>query len=170
MGNPVFSIDEEYTFAGIMNVVTADILLGHALLPLSFAERYRAAGCDAAVQPAGCDALTMEMFTLTGHCWGDNTFDGNGCGDDMYSNPYGNASLGLAVVPSQDVDANWEAWLNRADVQTAIHAKTPRAPWSSCSDIGYDVTWPSSIPDYSAAFEAGLKVLVFSGDVDVTTW
>ena len=87
----------------------------------------------------------------------------------MYANPFGNASLGLAVMPSQDVDADWEAWLNREDVQTAIHAKKPRAPWSSCSDIGYDVTWPSSLPDYAAAFDAGLKVLVFSGDVDVTT-
>jgi hypothetical protein len=67
------------------------------------------------------------------------------------------------------VDALWGKYLNRADVQAAIHAKTPRAPWADCSDIGYDVTWPSSIPDYNLAFEAGLKVLVFSGDLDVTT-
>ena len=31
------------------------------------------------------------------------------------------------------------------------------------------VTWPSSIDTYSAAFAAGLKVLVFSGDGDATT-
>ena len=75
----------------------------------------------------------------------------------------------MATAPAPDVDALWGKYLNRADVQAAIHAKAPRAPWSDCSDIGFDVTWPSSIPDYTAAFEAGLKVLVFSGDLDVTT-
>ena len=72
-------------------------------------------------------------------------------------------------MPYADVDDLWNRWLNRGDVQAAIHAKTPRAPHSDCSDIGYDVTWPSSLPDYAAAFDAGLKVLIFSGDVDVTT-
>jgi hypothetical protein len=170
VGNPVFSIDEKATFAGIMNMVTADILLGHSLLPLSFAQRFRAAQCDTLSPPADpCDALTEEMFALAGHCWGENGFDSNACGDNMFSNPYGNASLGVATRPAPDVDALWGAYLNRADVQAAIHAKAPRAPWADCSDIGYDVTWPSSIPDYAAAFAAGLKVLIFSGDLDVTT-
>jgi hypothetical protein len=87
----------------------------------------------------------------------------------MYNNPYGNASLGAAVIPSPDMDDEWNRWLNRADVQAAIHARKPTSPHSDCSDIKYDVTWPSSLPDYAAAFDAGLKVLIFSGDVDVTT-
>jgi Serine carboxypeptidase len=87
----------------------------------------------------------------------------------MYSNPYGNASLGAAVTPSPDIDHLWNQWLNREDVQAAIFAKKPRVPHDDCSDIGYDVTWPSSLPDYAAAFTAGLKVLIFSGDIDVTT-
>ena len=169
VGNPVFSIDKDATFASIMNAVTSDILFGHALLPLAFTERYRAAGCAALAQAPGCDALNDEMYALAGTCWGSNTFNGNACGDNMYSNPYGNASLGVAVAPYADTDALWGAWLNRADVQAAIHAKAPREPWSDCSNIGYDVTWPSNIPDYTAAFAAGLKVLIFSGDVDVTT-
>jgi hypothetical protein len=169
VGNPVFSGDEA-TFEGIMNVVTADILFGHSLLPLSFTQRFKAAGCDALKPPADpCADLTTEMFVLAGHCWDGNGFDSNACGDNMYSNPTGNASLGPAVAPAPDVDAAWGAWLNRADVQAAIHAKTPREPWGDCSNIGYDVTWPSNIPDYTAAFTAGLKVLIFSGDVDVTT-
>jgi hypothetical protein len=169
VGNPVFSIDENATFVNIMNVVTADILFGRSLLPLSFVQRYRAAGCDALAQPKACDALTDEMFALAGHCWSDENFEGNDCGDNMYSTPFGNATLGIATAPSADVDALWTRYLNRKDVQAAIHAAPPRAPWSDCSNIGYDVTWPSSMPDYAAAFAAGLKVLVFSGDVDVTT-
>jgi hypothetical protein len=118
VGNPVFSIDEQATFvppppspqppphtaavpsllhrhpvkphrfAGIMNVVTADILLGHSLVPLSFTQRYRAAKCDTLAPPSDpCDALTDELFSLAGHCWGQNGFDSNACGDNMYSNP-----------------------------------------------------------------------------------
>lgn len=169
VGNPVFSIDANATFASIMNAVTSDILFGHALLPLAFTQRYKAAGCAQLAQERGCDALNEEMFKLAGHCWGGNDYTGNDCGDNMYSNPYGNASLGVAVAPLPDTDRLWGEWLNRADVQAAIHAKAPREPWGDCSNIGYDVTWPSSLPDYSAAFAAGLKVLIFSGDVDVTT-
>jgi hypothetical protein len=51
----------------------------------------------------------------------------------------------------------------------AIGAKTPTSPWNGCSNIGYDVTWPSNIPDYEAAFAAQLDVLIYSGDVDVAT-
>ena len=169
VGNPVFSIDENITFVNIMNAVEVQNLFGHALLPLSFVEKFEQAGCSALSPPTGCDALTEEMFALVGDCWANNDFQGNFCGDNLYSNPFGNASLGIAVAPSPDVTALWTAWLNRADVQTAIHAAPPRAPWATCADIGYDVTWPSSLPDYEAAFTAGLKVLIFSGDVDITT-
>ena len=169
VGNPVFSIDEQATFSDIMSAVTAEILFGRALLPLEFVTRYRAANCSTLNQPPACGALTTEMFALAGTCWEGNTYEGNDCGDNMYSSPYGNASLGLAVAPTQDVDAQWTQWLNRPDVQLAIHAKPPRAPWGDCSSIGYNVTWPSNLPDYAAAFREGLKVLLFSGDVDVTT-
>jgi serine carboxypeptidase-like clade 2 len=93
----------------------------------------------------------------------------NECGDNLYSNPYGNASLGPATFSSEDVNEMWTLWLNRPDVQIAIHANTPRTPWSGCSGIGYDVTWPSNLPDYQAMFDAGLDVLIFSGDLDITT-
>ena len=85
------------------------------------------------------------------------------------SNPYGNASLGPATTPTEDVMAMWTLWLNRPDVQSAIHANKPASDWTECARIGYDVTWPSNLPDYQAIFAANLKVLIFSGDLDVTT-
>jgi hypothetical protein len=166
VGNPVFSIDNENaTFANIMNAVQADIFYGHSLIPLAFIEKFNRAGCAVLNPPSNpCDALNNEMIALAGSCFG-----GNGCGDDMYVNPYGNATLGVGTVPTNDVSAAWTTYLRTPAVQAAIHAKAPTAPWDDCSNIGYDITWPSNIPDYIAAFDANLKVLVFSGDVDVST-
>ena len=115
--------------------------------------------CD----PAPC------LCRLAGTCYSGNNYETNACGDNMYSSPYGNATLGAATIPFANTDDLWNEWLNRADVQSAIHALKPRVPHSDCSDVGYDVTWPSLLPDYAAAFNAGLKILIFSGDVDVTT-
>ena len=167
VGNPVFSIDNVTgTFANIMNLVTPEILVGHSLIPRAFAEAYKAAGCASLTPPSDpCDALTTEMFALAGPC-----FQTNACSDDLYQDPYGNATLGPAVSPHPDVDAAWGAYLNRADVQAAIHAQPPALPpWSDCANIGYNITWPSNIPDYSAAFAAKLKVLIISGDIDMLT-
>ena len=166
VGNPVFSIDNvNATFANIMNAVQANIFYGHSLIPLAFFEKFEKAGCAVLNPPdSPCTDLNNEMIALAGACFG-----GNGCGDDMYVNPFGNATLGVGTVPTNDVSAAWTVYLNQPAVQAAIHAKTPRAPWDDCSNIGYDITWPSNIPDYIAAFDAGLKVLVFSGDVDVST-
>jgi hypothetical protein len=166
VGNPVFSIDDvNATFANIMNAVQAEIFYGHSLIPLSFFEKFSRAGCNALNPPSTpCDDLNNEMISLAGACFG-----GNACGDDMYADPFGNATLGVATTPTNDVSAAWTKYLNLASVQAAIHAKPPRAPWDDCSNIGYDVTWPSSVPDYLAAFQANLRILVFSGDVDVST-
>lgn len=166
VGNPVFSADSAANFATIMNSVTAEILYGHSLIPLDFYRTFVAAGCAVLSPPSSpCDALTSEMFALAGPC-----FESNACSDNLYNNPSGNATLGVQTAPSPDVDSLWGAWLNRADVQAAIHARAPPLPpWSDCANIGYDITWPSNIPDYQAAFEAKLKVLVMSGDVDMLT-
>ena len=166
VGNPVFSIDDtNATFANIMNAVQAEIFYGHSLIPLAFLEKFNRAGCAALNPPSSpCDDLNNEMIALAGACFG-----GNDCGDDMYVSPFGNATLGVATVPTNDVSAAWTKYLNMPNVQAAIHAKTPRAPWDDCSNIGFDVTWPSNVPDYLAAFQANLRVLIFSGDVDVST-
>jgi carboxypeptidase C (cathepsin A) len=165
VGNPVFSTDTA-TFEDIISLVQADILYGHATLPLSFINQYDAAGCNSLNPPAACNNLFNEMFTLAGEC-----FAVNQCGDDLYADPTGNATLGpLVVSGGSDRDALWSAYLGRADVQAAINAlPPPLGPWSDCANINYDVTWPSNLPDYAALFENNVKVLIFSGDVDVAT-
>ena len=56
--------------------------------------------------------------------------------------------------------------------QAAIHAKPPPAgQWADCVDDSssweYSITWPDNTPSYHRAFEAGLKVFVYSGTADV---
>eukprot|EP01116_Phalansterium_solitarium_P022795 TRINITY_DN7660_c0_g1_i1.p1 TRINITY_DN7660_c0_g1~~TRINITY_DN7660_c0_g1_i1.p1 ORF type:complete len:498 (+),score=133.74 TRINITY_DN7660_c0_g1_i1:88-1494(+) len=61
------------------------------------------------------------------------------------------------------------AYLNRKDVQTAIHANIPYK-WSGCSNLvqyNYSDVMTSVIPLYEKFLAAqDLKILVFSGDVD----
>ena len=83
VGNPVFSIDANTTFADIMQIVTPQILFGHAIIPLAFTERYNKAQCATANPPPECAALDTEMFKLAGTCFGGNTYEGNACGDNM---------------------------------------------------------------------------------------
>ena len=58
-----------------------------------------------------------------------------------------------------------------------IAGKAPRQPFENFASPPLPpppprlcaATWPNSLDDYAAAFKAGLKVLVFSGDADATT-
>jgi hypothetical protein len=166
VNNPVFSIDENRTFGHIMSRIRAEQLYGHSLIPKSFYDAYKAAGCAAYQPPQDpCQALEADMNALVGSCHVSN-FQ---CSDALYISPFGNTTLGPATVATNNVEEAWIAWLNTPAVWAAIHAQTPREPWASCGGINYDVTWPSSLPTYAAAFAAGLRVLVWSGDVDLTT-
>lgn len=58
-------------------------------------------------------------------------------------------------------------WLERRHAnlsKTLPPPPPPSTPPRLCA-----ATWPNSLDDYAAAFKAGLKVLVFSGDADATT-
>lgn len=168
VGNPVFSTSTA-TYMDIVNAVQADILYGHATLPASFVTQYNAAGCNtlAPLDRKACADLRATMFNLAGAC-----FATNDCGDDLYSDVYGNATLGPVITAGgYDRDVAWDAWLDRADVQAAIHAQAPPfPPWQDCTDgITYALTWPSLLPAYAALEGAGVRTLVLSGDVDVAT-
>ncbi|CAM6099186.1 unnamed protein product [Calypogeia fissa] len=62
-------------------------------------------------------------------------------------------------------------YLNSPDVQEALHANVTKVsyPWTACSDIIFD-DWQDSastvIPIYQELIAAGLKIWVYSGDVD----
>ncbi|XP_057972885.1 serine carboxypeptidase-like 25 isoform X2 [Malania oleifera] len=64
-----------------------------------------------------------------------------------------------------------EVYYNREDVQKAMHANTTRIPyrWTACSETlnrNWNDTAISILPIYREMIAAGLRVWVFSGDVD----
>ena len=171
VNNPVFSLPPtadgvNRTFANIKSLVLGEIMYGNKLAPRWAYEQFVAAGCESFEPTPYCDGLRDQLVRFGGDC-----YLGNACGDNMWVAPSGNGSLGVETVTVNDVDVAWDTYLSRADVQAAIHAKPPHGggAWVQCGGIGYDVTWPSSLIPYGAAFAAGLKVLVFSGDGDATT-
>jgi len=59
-----------------------------------------------------------------------------------------------------------EAWLDNAQVQSALHVTQSRvSSWSVCAGIGYSKTVTSLLPLYPTLVKA-YKVLVFSGEAD----
>ncbi|GMH26284.1 hypothetical protein Nepgr_028127 [Nepenthes gracilis] len=64
-----------------------------------------------------------------------------------------------------------EIYYNRADVQKALHANTTKIPykWTACSEV-LNRNWNDSdvsiLPIYRHLITAGLRIWVFSGDVD----
>ena len=170
VNNPVFSLPplngQNRTFANIKNLVLGEIMYGNKLAPRWAYEQFVENGCETFEPTPLCDTLRDQLVRFGGDCYA-----GNACGDNMWVAPSGNGTLGVEVDSVNHEDAAWDAYLSRADVQAAIHAKPPHAggDWVQCGGIGYHVTWPSSLDTYGAAFAAGLKVLVFSGDGDATT-
>ncbi|KAI6670366.1 hypothetical protein NL676_005251 [Syzygium grande] len=64
-----------------------------------------------------------------------------------------------------------ETYYNRPDVQRALHANTTKIPykWTACSEVlnrNWNDTEVSILPIYREMIARGLRVWVFSGDVD----
>lgn len=71
-------------------------------------------------------------------------------------------------VPSRPpcIDEHVSAYLNRQDVQTAIHADISY-PWIECAGPNYDIGVDSIVPYYKFFHDhTDLQVLVYSGDTD----
>ena len=166
VNNPVFSLGPNKTFPQIKNLVLGEIMYGHSLAPRWAYEQFVAKGCETFTPTPECDDLRNALISFGGEC-----YHGNACGDNMWVAPSRNGSLGVETVTVNDVDLAWDDYLSRPEVQAAIHARPPHGggAWVQCGGIEYRTTWPNSLDDYAAAFKAGLKVLVFSGDADATT-
>jgi len=82
IGNPVFSSDSA-TFENIMDLVTVDILYGHALIPSSFVASFKQNGCADIHPPPSCNALQSKLVELAGTCYGGHGYNGNECGDNL---------------------------------------------------------------------------------------
>ncbi|GAB2279919.1 Serine carboxypeptidase-like 25 [Dionaea muscipula] len=64
-----------------------------------------------------------------------------------------------------------EVYYNRPDVQKALHANTTKIPykWTACSEVlnrNWNDSEVSILPIYRELIAAGLRIWVFSGDVD----
>jgi len=69
------------------------------------------------------------------------------------------------------VDNKVELYMNRPDVQRALHGNTTSLPWpwTGCSPIvqySQKDLFSSMLPKYAKLLTKGLKILIFSGDVD----
>eukprot|EP00253_Pinus_taeda_P020337 PITA_20337 len=70
------------------------------------------------------------------------------------------------------IENNAEIYYNRPDVQAALHANTTHIPycWTGCSPIIDLTLWTDSafsvLPIYKELIAAGLRIWVYSGDVD----
>lgn len=63
-----------------------------------------------------------------------------------------------------------ELWLNQANVKDAIHVK-PTISWSICSGTineNYNHNIQSMLPLYNTFLQNGVRVLIYSGDVDAS--
>jgi len=129
--------------------------------------------------PTDCDGWTNQAFSLLG---GINIYDvyvdvcGSG-GDNLSTynslptrglGEGSNNAAGCALDYDPCRDDKTTAYLNNPSVKAAIHANAS-IQWSGCSSIvnysRFDLL-SSMLPVYEFLFTAGLKILVFSGDVD----
>merc|ERR1719183_2018346 len=101
-------------------------------------------------------------------------------GDTPVVHPITTHSTGTDDDPSSDTSAGGRIgydpcignavtqYLNRKDVQAAIHANmTLSYPWSDCSprlDYSYQDLLSSMLPIYKQLFQADILILAYSGD------
>lgn len=99
--------------------------------------------------------------------------------DDLYEDfCTGNGTLLFATTPRQNngddckpIGTALDNYLNRADVQKALHAKVG-THWMTCTDVlDYSANAGSMVDYYTGIWElnSSVELLVYSGDVDIST-
>ena len=71
------------------------------------------------------------------------------------------------------IDNSVQNYLNRPDVQSAIHVRegtVPNGKWSDCGNVQYDFNYKSEIPNYiqwtQETGDDALEILIYNGDAD----
>lgn len=164
---------------------------GHQLLPAPLWRRYESAGCATSfpVSPA-CQNITGEMDLILGG-FDAYALDFDKCGTPAAAGRHERRQLRRAVLrasraasegagaPALEAEGPYEPciqdfmheYLNREDVQTAIHVK-PGAKWGMCSDSvsdAYDLNDVNApmMPIWQELIEGGgLNIMIYSGDDD----
>jgi len=165
VGNPVLSCDgwktrgntiqiENYYWNGLISYSTYSLWM-HSLCPGTTKN-----------PPPECLDILAQVNKEVGSIDPDNMFT-NQC--------TGNATLDITeTVPNcrsfQDLR---DAYLNRADVQAALHVTHPQT-WVSCTtpaQLNYTTEWPNMLPYYKRFFEQkpSLRIAIYSGTADIAT-
>eukprot|EP00250_Pteridium_aquilinum_P026859 c33718_g1_i1 orf=96-1511(+) len=159
------------------NLGTVDFWWSHAIISDSLHIKIRQ-HCDFSVEEMSstCTRLLNSVSQQTGHIDPYNIYM------PSCSNPLGRnhhqllfkRSL-LKDLPAAGYDPcienNAEIYFNRADVQQAFHANTSHVsyPWTACSSTlirNWQDSALSVLPIYKELIGTGLRIWVFSGDVD----
>jgi serine carboxypeptidase-like clade 2 len=172
-GNPVFSCESvDY------NAVQFDMFYWHALVSYTNYANWTKHGCDKNSAQSICDSIMNTAVNEIGII--DQELKRNQATqqpsldpDDLFQDfCLGNGTLEWISSSTSDctpLGIQTTNYLNRADVQQAIHAK--HATWSECANINYTISGASMIPLYRSFFKErpDLHLLVYSGDLDVAT-
>eukprot|EP01006_Ploeotia_vitrea_P027775 TRINITY_DN60541_c0_g2_i1.p1 TRINITY_DN60541_c0_g2~~TRINITY_DN60541_c0_g2_i1.p1 ORF type:complete len:502 (+),score=22.48 TRINITY_DN60541_c0_g2_i1:25-1506(+) len=190
IGNPVFSCP---TWKLTQNSILIENLFYHGLIPISAYFDWKKSGCytppldvlqatqDGTFNPAdyqhvdavNCSALLNKMMALAGQ------FDP----DDVYTDFHeGNATLGIGPVWNETIQAFTRRYLSSVAVQNAIGVVKHEKWAGCCAETGqsgkkcklkYTNHWTNLLPYYNYFFSSSaphqLRILVYSGDVDVAT-
>jgi len=149
VGNGVTNAVGDYAL-----IDSIDFLYGHALIS---ANQYAAiinacpnpnkpdSKCNDLVNKAQASLNDMDPYFIYTDCFHQRHPNGSPCDDSSFATEY----------------------LNRADVQAAIHVK--KTKWEICSNRvneNYDGTGESMVPIYKFLLSNNLRVLIYSGDSD----
>jgi hypothetical protein len=156
--------------------VAAGVAPGSKARPLGFSPLYDPARSGARLHGGlDCDGWTNQAFASLGNI---NIYDifvdvcGSGAAAAQKAlSPFGeesNNNAGCANNYDPCRDDKTTAYLNNAAVKAAIHANAS-ITWSGCSSVvnysRFDLL-TSMLPTYEFLIQQGLRIMVFSGDVD----
>jgi serine carboxypeptidase-like clade 2 len=163
--------------------IKAGVVRGSKVRPLGFTPlRNEKTGKAAVSEGLDCDGWTNQAFSLLGSidiydsyvdvCTADSARRSAAAAAVVAaSGPLGSGSnnnAGCALNLDPCIDDRTTTYLNNVLVKQAIHANAS-IEWTGCSgivDYSRADLLSSMLPTYSALIAAGLRITVFSGDVD----
>jgi len=192
LGNPVIScadVDDSPRRPGAPeagNTVALNMLYWHGLVSYESYQRWRALACNDDARSDSCAALWKKIVAQVGDieqpllaAADDDNYPALNPDDLYYSFCTGNGTLDFAVTRADSqcspTTTRITKYLNRADVQRAIHVQFAPLPqkWASCWNrlTNWTQDAGSMIPFVERLFERrpDVNVLYFSGDVDILT-
>eukprot|EP00026_Physarum_polycephalum_P009730 Phypoly_transcript_09864.p1 GENE.Phypoly_transcript_09864~~Phypoly_transcript_09864.p1 ORF type:complete len:434 (+),score=38.22 Phypoly_transcript_09864:38-1339(+) len=165
LGNPVMGCPTE---KAQLNTIQIELFFWHGLIPFSLYHKWISSECGLPNPnpPANCVTFYNEINDVIGLYDPDNLYT-DFCTENATLDGTATQTPGcVSVFGSRNT------YLNRADVQAAIHARPTK--WVSCADnstLNYITYWINEIPIYNYIFSKAphARVLIYSGDVDIAT-